>query len=49
VEKGIMGELYVEIRSGLEAGQRVVVGPYSALRKLKNNVLVKPESTRDRE
>jgi len=48
VEKGIMGELLVEIISGLEVGQRVVVGPYSALRQLKDNMLVKPEGMRDR-
>ncbi len=48
VEKGIMGELLVEIRSGLEVGRRVVVGPYSALRQLKNDVLIKPETAVDR-
>ncbi|MFQ6037933.1 MAG: efflux RND transporter periplasmic adaptor subunit [Candidatus Aminicenantales bacterium] len=43
VEKGIMGELMVEIMSGLEEGQDVVVGPYSALRQLKEGTLVKSE------
>jgi HlyD family secretion protein len=43
VEKGIMGELMIEIRSGLEEGQDVVVGPYSALRLLKDGSLIKAE------
>ncbi|MFA9453423.1 MAG: efflux RND transporter periplasmic adaptor subunit [Candidatus Aminicenantaceae bacterium] len=42
--KGIMGELQVEITSGLEGGQTIVVGPYSALRQLKDGTLVKPEA-----
>lgn len=41
--KGIMGELMIEIRSGLEEGQDVVVGPYSALRLLKDGTLIKVE------
>jgi HlyD family secretion protein len=47
VEKGIMGELLVEIREGLEAGQRVVIGPYSALRQLRDGTLVKAETSRE--
>lgn len=43
VDKGIMGELMIEITSGLEADQTVVVGPYSALRMLKDDTLIKPE------
>lgn len=43
VEKGIMGELRIEITSGIEAGQTIVVGPYSALRQLKDDFLIKPE------
>ena len=43
VEKGIMGELLIEIVSGLEEGQTVVVGPYSSLRLLKDDMLIKPE------
>ncbi len=41
--KGIMGELMIEIRSGLEEGQDIVVGPYSALRLLKDGTLIKVE------
>jgi HlyD family secretion protein len=43
VEKGIMGELKIEIVSGLEEEDIVAVGPYSALRQLKDDVLVKAE------
>jgi HlyD family secretion protein len=43
VQKGIMGELKIEIISGLKEGQEVVVGPYSALRQLKDEMLIKAE------
>jgi len=47
VQKGIMGELKIEIISGLEEGQEVVVGPYSALRQLKDEMLVKVEEKQE--
>lgn len=43
VEKGIMGEMTVEIKAGLEEGQEIATGPYNALRQLKNGTLVKAE------
>jgi len=43
IEKGIMGELNIEIVSGLEQGEDIAVGPYSALRQLKDDMLVKAE------
>lgn len=43
VKKGIMGEMNIEIISGLEEGQEIVVGPYSALRQLKDDTLIKAE------
>ena len=46
-QKGIMGELLIEITSGLNEGQDVVVGPYSALRLLKENTLIKVEEKKD--
>jgi HlyD family secretion protein len=46
-QKGIMGELMIEITSGLEEGMDVVVGPYSALRLLKDNALIKAEEKKD--
>ncbi len=47
VQKGIMGELKIEITSGLEEGQDVVVGPYSALRQLKDDMLIKAEEKKE--
>ena len=46
VKKGIMGELMVEIISGLEEGQEIATGPYNALRQLKDDTLIKPEEKR---
>jgi HlyD family secretion protein len=43
VVKGITGELLIEISSGLKEGQDIIVGPYSALRTLKDGTLIKPE------
>ena len=43
VEKGVMGELKIEIVSGLEQDEDIAVGPYSALRQLKDDMLVKAE------
>ena len=43
VKKGITGELMIEINSGLEEGQEIVVGPYSSLRELKDGMLIKKE------
>ena len=44
VTKGITGDLNIEIISGLEESQEVVVGPYSALRQLKDGTLIKREA-----
>jgi HlyD family secretion protein len=49
VEKGIMGEMTIEIVSGLEEGQEIVVGPYSALRQLKDDMLIKQEEKKEGE
>lgn len=49
VEKGIMGELMIEITSGIESGQTVAVGPYSALRQLKEDTLIKAEEKKKEE
>ncbi len=46
VEKGITGDLNIEIVKGLSEGQTIVVGPYSALRTLKDGTLVKPEEAK---
>jgi HlyD family secretion protein len=47
VKKGITGELLIEISSGLKDGQEIVVGPYSALRQLKDGMLIKPEGKKE--
>ncbi len=49
VEKGIMGDLLIEITSGLKDGQEVVSGPYSALRILKDDALIKRDKSKDEE
>ena len=49
VEKGIMGELMIEITSGIESGQAVAVGPYSALRQLTEDTLIKAEDKKKEE
>ncbi len=43
VKKGIMGGMTVEAVSGLEKGEKIVVGPYDALRQLDDGTLIKPE------
>lgn len=48
VKKGIMGEMMVEIASGLEEGDEIVVGPYDSLRQLKDGVLIKPEEKKEK-
>jgi HlyD family secretion protein len=47
IQKGIMGELMIEITSGLKEGQDVIVGPYSALRSLKDDTLIKAEEKKE--
>lgn len=47
VQKGILGELKIEIVSGLEEEQEIVVGPYSALRELKADKLIKTDKTKE--
>ena len=44
IQKGIIGELEIEIVSGLKEGQDIITGPYDALRQLKDGLLVKPET-----
>lgn len=47
VTKGIMGGLLIEITSGLKEGQEIIVGPYNALRELKDGILLKPEEKKE--
>lgn len=47
VEKGIMGDLDIEIISGVEEGDTVIVGPYSALRQLDEGSRLKTEERQE--
>jgi HlyD family secretion protein len=47
VDKGIMGDLDIEIISGLNEGETVIVGPYSALRQLDDGTHVKTEERQE--
>lgn len=49
VNKGIMGGMIIEITSGLEEEQEIVVGPYNALRQLKDGTLIKSEEKKKEE
>jgi HlyD family secretion protein len=42
VKVGIAGEQHFEVKSGLRAGDRVVAGPYEAIRSLKPGAPVRP-------
>lgn len=45
VKTGIMGTTDIEVLSGLEPGQEIVLGPYSVLRTLKNGDRIQREKT----
>jgi len=47
VKKGVMGELMIEIVSGLAENQEIVSGPYDALRQLKDGALVAAEAKKE--
>ena len=47
VRTGIMGEMMIEILSGVAEGQEAITGPYSALRQLKNGMLIKIEQRKE--
>ncbi len=47
VEKGIMGDLDIEIISGVKEGETVIVGPYSALRQLDEGSPLKTEERQE--
>ena len=44
VKTGIAGERYFEVLSGLQPGDEVVTGPFSALRRLRNGDAVVVEN-----
>ena len=45
VETGIAGERYFEVLSGLQPGDRVIVGPFSEVRELDDGVVVRVEES----
>jgi HlyD family secretion protein len=47
VQKGVMGDLSIEITAGLQDGQEIVAGPYDVLRALKDGDLIKREPKKD--
>jgi HlyD family secretion protein len=47
VKTGLMGDLTVEVVSGLNAGDSVIVGPFKALRQLHGGEKVRPEPKAD--
>jgi len=46
VKTGIAGDKYFEVLDGLNAGDRVVTGPFSSVRELGDGVTVKIEETK---
>ena len=47
VEVGIAGERYFEVLFGLQAGDEVITGPYSAVRELEDDDAVALEEDED--
>jgi HlyD family secretion protein len=43
LKTGLLGDLTVEVLEGLKAGEAVIVGPFKALRELKEQDPVRPE------
>ncbi|MGA2352617.1 MAG: efflux RND transporter periplasmic adaptor subunit [Terracidiphilus sp.] len=46
VTTGITGTTDIEVLSGLNEGDEIVIGPYKTLRTLKNNALIKRDTTK---
>jgi HlyD family secretion protein len=49
VQTGITGASDIEVTSGLQPGEEIVVGPYRVLRKLKDDAVVKRDTTTETE
>jgi HlyD family secretion protein len=45
VKTGIAGDKYFEVLSGVKEGDKVIVGPFSSVRELKDGAVVKDEGT----
>ena len=46
LKTGLMGDLTVEVLSGLDGGEAVIVGPFKALRELQDGQPAHPEKRR---
>jgi len=44
LKTGLMGDLTVEVLTGLQGGEQVIVGPFKALRELRDGDPVRPEA-----
>ncbi|MCA1733417.1 MAG: hypothetical protein LC732_07435 [Acidobacteria bacterium] len=47
VTTGLTGDVLIEIESGLEPGQKIVTGPFSALREISEGDKVKLEKPKE--
>ena len=48
IQTGLLGELSLEVTSGLKGGETLIVGPFKALRAIKPGDAVKPEAPGDK-
>jgi HlyD family secretion protein len=48
IQTGLLGELSLEVTSGLKGGETLIVGPFKALRAIKPGDPVKPEAPADK-
>jgi HlyD family secretion protein len=46
IKTGLMGELSVEVKSGLQGGETIVIGPFKALRELKDGDAIRQEEAK---
>ena len=46
IKTGLLGELSVEVTSGLSGGETIIIGPFKALRELKDGDAVKQEEAK---
>jgi len=46
ITKGIAGDMYIEVATGLKENEQVITGPFAVLKKLKNNDRIKIEKNK---
>ncbi len=49
VKTGLMGDLNVEVLSGLKGGERVITGPFRILRDLKGGEVVREDKSKKKD